>query len=41
MFSFADSWIPTMFRATRTRMTTAPPMMSHGLSFSGPQKIDR
>ncbi len=37
----ADSWMPTMFSATRTTMTTAPPMMSHGFERSGSQKIDR
>jgi hypothetical protein len=41
MFSRADSWIPTMFRRTRTATTIAPPMMSQGFSLSGPQKIDR
>ena len=30
MFSFAASLIPTMFSATRTTITAAPPMMSHG-----------
>ncbi len=37
----ADSWMPTMLSATRTTITTAPPMMSQGFSFSGPQKIER
>ena len=30
MFRLAASLIPTMFSATRTTITTAPPMMSHG-----------
>ena len=41
MFSFADSWMPTTLRATRKTITRMPPMMSHGFSFSGSQKIDR
>ena len=41
MFSRAASWIPTMFSATRTTITIAPPTMSHGFSRSGSQKIER
>ena len=41
MFSPAASLIPTMFRATSRTITIAPPTTSHGLSLSGPQKIDR
>ena len=32
---------PTMLIRTSTTMTAAPTMMSHGVVFSGPQKIDR
>ena len=31
----------TMFTATSRTITTAPPTMSHGFSFSGSQKIER
>jgi hypothetical protein len=41
MFKLAASLMPTMFTATRTAMTIAPPMMSHGFVFSGSQKIER
>ena len=41
MFSPAASLIPMMFRATSRMITIAPPTTSHGLSFSGSQKIDR
>ena len=39
--SFAASWTPTMFSATSTTMTIAPPTMSPGFSRSGSQKTDR
>jgi hypothetical protein len=41
MFSPAASLMPTMFRRTRSTITVAPPTMSHGLSLSGSQKIER
>ena len=40
-FSFADSWIPTMFRATRKTITTVPPITSQGFVLNGSQKIER
>jgi len=35
------SRIPKTFRVTSTRITTAPPTMSHGFWRSGPQKTER
>ena len=37
----ADSWMPTMFKATSRTITMPPPTMSHGFCRSGPQKIER
>ena len=37
----ADSWMPTMFSATSTTITIAPPTMSHGFSRSGSEKTER
>jgi len=41
MLTRVASWTPTVFSTTRTTITTIPPTMSHGLRFSGSQKIDR
>ena len=41
MLSRADSWMPTMFSATSSTITTAPPTMSHGFSRSGSQNTER
>ena len=41
MFTRADSRVPTMFRVTSTAITSPPPTMSQGFSFSGAQKIER
>src|SRR5262245_14363892 len=37
----AASLMPMMLRTTRNTITAAPPTMSHGLSLSGSQKIER
>ncbi len=39
--SFAASFTPTMFTATRITTMRAPTMTSHGFSFRGSQKIER
>ena len=39
--SRAASWTPTVFSATSTTMTTAPPTMSQGFVLRGSQKIER
>jgi hypothetical protein len=40
-FRLAASRTPTMLIPTRRTMTTAPPTMSQGFSFSGSQKTER
>jgi hypothetical protein len=41
MLTFADSWIPTMFRSTSSTITTIPKTTSHGFCRNGAQKTER